>query len=55
MSSSVCDDVSNSSNFFSTVQKPFPDIEDGKINTLEFIDAARGVVTLVGTFVYLFY
>jgi hypothetical protein len=35
-------------NFFNSVQLPFPDVIDGKINTLQFLESSKGVVSLVG-------
>jgi len=35
-------------NFFNSVQLPFPEIVDGKINTLQFLESSKGVVGLVG-------
>jgi hypothetical protein len=35
--------------FFSSTQVPFPELSaDGKLDTAEFLEAARGVVILVG-------
>lgn len=35
-------------NFFNSVQLPFPEVVDGKINTLPFLESSKGVVGLVG-------
>lgn len=35
-------------NFFNSVQLPFPEVIDGKINTLQFLESSKGVVALVG-------
>lgn len=35
-------------NFFNSVQLPFPEVVDGKINTLQFLESSKGVVGLVG-------
>jgi hypothetical protein len=35
-------------NFFNSVQLPFPEVIDRKINTLQFLEASKGVVDLVG-------
>jgi hypothetical protein len=35
-------------NFFNSVQIPFPDVTDGKINTLQFLESSKGVVGLIG-------
>lgn len=35
-------------NFFNSVQLPFPEVIDGKINTLQFLESSEGVVGLVG-------
>ncbi|XP_049808139.1 glycolipid transfer protein [Schistocerca nitens] len=37
-------------NFFTTVQVPFPDVIEGKINTSNFLEASKGVVELVDRF-----
>ncbi|RZF34328.1 hypothetical protein LSTR_LSTR008867 [Laodelphax striatellus] len=37
-------------NFFTTVQAPFPDLTDGKINTVQYLEACKGVVELVDRF-----
>ncbi|XP_063239115.1 pleckstrin homology domain-containing family A member 8 [Bacillus rossius redtenbacheri] len=37
-------------NFFSSVQHPFPDVENGKVPTLHFLEASKGVVALVEHF-----
>jgi hypothetical protein len=34
--------------YFSSVQLLFPEVIDGKINTLQFLESSRGVVGLVG-------
>ncbi|XP_077291901.1 glycolipid transfer protein [Arctopsyche grandis] len=34
-------------NFFNTIQKPFPDVVDGKLDTEKFLEAANGTVTLL--------
>jgi hypothetical protein len=35
-------------NFFNSVQLPFPEIVDGNINTLQFLESSKGVVGLIG-------
>lgn len=35
-------------NFFNSVQLPFPEVIDGKINTVQFLESSKGVVGLVG-------
>ena len=35
-------------NYFNSVQLPFPEVVDGKINTLQFLESSKGVVGLVG-------
>ncbi|XP_023716239.1 pleckstrin homology domain-containing family A member 8 isoform X1 [Cryptotermes secundus] len=37
-------------NFFNSVQLPFPEVIDGKINTLQFLESSKGVVGLVEKF-----
>lgn len=36
------------SNFFNSVQLPFPEVIDGKIDTLQFLESSKGVVGLIG-------
>lgn len=37
-------------NYFNSIQSPFPVPVDGKIDTQQFLEAARGVVSLIGKF-----
>lgn len=37
-------------NYFNSIQSPFPVVVDGKIDTQQFLEASRGVVSLVGKF-----
>jgi hypothetical protein len=35
--------------FFTSIQRPFPDLSSaGKIDTVQFLEASKGVVSLVG-------
>lgn len=35
-------------NYFNTLQTPFPSPIEGKLDTLQFLDASKGVVSLIG-------
>lgn len=35
-------------NFFNSVQIPFPEVIDGKIDTLQFLESSKGVASLIG-------
>lgn len=35
-------------NYFNSIQSPFPDSIDGKVDTIQFLEASRGVVSLIG-------
>jgi hypothetical protein len=35
-------------NFFNSVNLSFPEVIDGKINTIQFLESSKGVVGLVG-------
>lgn len=37
-------------NYFNSIQSPFPALVDGKIDTQQFLEASRGVVSLIGKF-----
>lgn len=37
-------------NYFNSIQSPFPVIVEGKIDTQQFLEASRGVVSLIGKF-----
>ncbi|XP_069684439.1 pleckstrin homology domain-containing family A member 8 [Periplaneta americana] len=37
-------------NFFNSVQLPFPEVIDGKINTVQFLESSKGVVGLIEKF-----
>lgn len=50
MSSTSCSLPSQGQNFFNTVQVPFPELDDGKIDTFQFLEAAKCVVSLIDSF-----
>lgn len=35
-------------NYFNSVQLPFPVPLNGKVDTIQFLEASRGVVSLIG-------
>ncbi|KDR21924.1 Glycolipid transfer protein [Zootermopsis nevadensis] len=37
-------------NFFNSVQIPFPEVIDGKIDTLQFLESSKGVASLIDKF-----
>lgn len=37
-------------NYFNSIQSPFPVVVEGKIDTQQFLEASRGVVSLIGKF-----
>lgn len=47
--------VNNEKNILiNEIEVLFPEITEDKINTAEFLDAARGVVRIVGIYVHIF-
>lgn len=39
-------------NYFYSIQSPFPLPAEGKIETQQFLEASRGVVSLIGEFFF---